>query len=136
MTHSTVLFTFASSKSFGHQLNIYFTSKSDLHRNILFRVTYIEIWFTDQNSIPLEKFFCKRSNSFSSKYGQKLLDATIKLSTDAVKTASTRTIPKIAEAAAGDLVGNKIAKTITKRNREDPKKLTVEKISMERHIRP
>ena len=42
----------------------------------------------------------------------------------------------MAEAAAGDLVGNKITKKITKRNREDPKKLTVEKISMERHIRP
>ena len=44
----------------------------------------------------------------SNKYGQKLQDSAKKSTTDATKTASKRTIYKIAE-ATGDLIGNKIA---------------------------
>ena len=44
----------------------------------------------------------------SNKYGQKLLGSAKKSTTDATKTASKRTIYKIAE-ATGDLIGNKIA---------------------------
>ena len=50
--------------------------------------------------------------SLSSKYGQKLLDSSKKGTTDAIKTASKRTIKKTAE-ATGDLIGNKIADKIT-----------------------
>ena len=48
----------------------------------------------------------------SNKYGQKLLDSAKKSTTDAIKTASKRTIQKAAE-ATGDLIGNKIADKIT-----------------------
>ena len=48
----------------------------------------------------------------SNKYGQKLLDSAKKSTTDAIKTASKRTIQKTAE-ATGDLIGNKIAYKIT-----------------------
>ena len=48
----------------------------------------------------------------SSKYGQKPLDSAKKSTTDAVKTASKRSIQKTAEATA-DLIGNKIANKIT-----------------------
>ena len=50
--------------------------------------------------------------SLSSKYGQKLLDSAKKSTTDAIKTASKRTIQKTAE-ATGDLIGNKIADKIS-----------------------
>ena len=50
--------------------------------------------------------------SLSNKYGQKLLDSAKKSTTDAIKTASKRTIQKTAE-ATGDLIGNKIADKIT-----------------------
>ena len=46
--------------------------------------------------------------SLSNKYSQKLLDSAEKFTTDAIKTASKRAIPKTAE-AAGDLIGNTIA---------------------------
>ena len=49
--------------------------------------------------------------SLSNKYGQKLLDSAKKSTTDAIKTASKRTIQKTAE-ATGDLIGNKIADKI------------------------
>ena len=48
----------------------------------------------------------------SNKYSQKLVDAAKKSATDAIETASKRTIQKTAEATA-DLVGNKIADKIT-----------------------
>ena len=48
----------------------------------------------------------------SNKYGQKLIDSAKKTTTDAIKTASKRTIQKIAE-ATGNLIGNKIANKIT-----------------------
>ena len=51
-----------------------------------------------------------KGKSLSNKYGQKLLNSAKKSATDAIKTASKRTIQKIAE-ATGDLVGNKIAVT-------------------------
>ena len=50
--------------------------------------------------------------SLSNKYGQKLLDSAKNFTTDAIKTASKRTIQKIAE-ATGDLIGNKIADKTT-----------------------
>ena len=50
--------------------------------------------------------------SLSNKYGQKLLDSAKKSTTDAIKTASKRTIQKTAE-ATGDLIGNKTADKIT-----------------------
>ena len=50
--------------------------------------------------------------SLSNKYGQKLLDSAKKSTTDAIKTASKRSIQKTAE-ATGDLTGNKIADKIT-----------------------
>ena len=49
--------------------------------------------------------------NLSNKYGQKLLDSAEKSTTDAVKTASKRTIQKLAE-ATGDLIGNKITDKI------------------------
>ena len=50
--------------------------------------------------------------SLSNKYGQKILDSAKKSTTDAIKTASKRTIQKTAE-ATGDLIHNKIADKIT-----------------------
>ena len=50
--------------------------------------------------------------SVSNKYGQKILDSAKKSTTDAIKTASKRTIQKTAEATV-DLIGNKIADKIT-----------------------
>ena len=52
------------------------------------------------------------SKHLSNKYIQKLLDTTKKFTTDAIKTASKREIPKTAE-AYGDLIGNKIPDKIT-----------------------
>ena len=48
----------------------------------------------------------------SIKYGQKLLDITKKLATNALTTASKRALQKTAD-TTGDLVGNKIADKIT-----------------------
>ena len=72
--------------------------------------------------------------SLSSKYGQKLLDSAKKSTTDAIKTASKRAIPKTAE-ATGDLIGNKIADKITSiskkssNNNNDDVELTTHKKS-------
>ena len=49
---SRALRTFVSNKLIGH--SEYFTNKLYLLRNIRFRVPYIKVWFTDQNSMPLE----------------------------------------------------------------------------------
>ena len=79
--------------------------------------------------------------NLSNKYGQLFLDSTKKSTTEAIKTASKRTIQKTAEAAV-DLIGNKIAENITSvseiRSKElphyetkiDPEKATPKK----RHI--
>ena len=48
----------------------------------------------------------------SNKYSKKLLDRAKKSTTDAIKTASKKTIQKLAE-ATGDLISNKIADKIT-----------------------
>ena len=50
--------------------------------------------------------------SLSNTYGQKLLDSAKKSTTDAIKTASKRSIQKTAE-ANGDLIGNKITDKVT-----------------------
>ena len=101
----------------------------------------IEVWFTDQNSKPLEiedkvnitlvtkvqNIICKRLSTFvfcekcektiskklSSKHKQKLLDHAKKSATDAFKTASKRALQKTAE-ATGDFIGNKITNKIIK----------------------
>ena len=49
--------------------------------------------------------------SLNNKYDQKLLDSTKNPTTDAIKTASNRTIQKTAD-ATGDWIGNKIADII------------------------
>ena len=69
--------------------------------------------------LSLAKNMWKR---LSNKYGQKLLDSAKKSTTDAIKTASKRTIQKTAE-ATGDLIGNKIADKITSVSKEPAKKL-------------
>ena len=56
----------------------------------------------------------------SSKYGQKILDSAKKSATDAIKTASKRAIKKTAEATS-DLIGNKIADTITSVSKKSKK---------------
>ena len=58
----------------------------------------------------------------SNKYGQKRLDSTKKSTTDAIKTASKRAIPKTAEATS-DLIGNKIADKITSVSKNSSGKL-------------
>ena len=60
----------------------------------------------------LLSFANNMGKNLSNKYGQKHLDSDKKSTTDAIKTASKRVIPKTAE-AAGDLIGNKIANKIT-----------------------
>ena len=55
----------------------------------------------------------KMPKRVSSKYGQKLLDSTKKVATDALRTASKRAIQKTVE-ATGDLVSNEIPENITK----------------------
>ena len=55
------------------------------------------------------KNVCK---NLSNKHSQKLLDSAKKSTRDEIKTASKRTIQKIAE-ETGDLTGNKIADKIT-----------------------
>ena len=50
--------------------------------------------------------------NLSNKYGRKLLNSAKKFRTDAIKTASRRTIQKAAE-ATGDLIVNQIAYKIT-----------------------
>ena len=49
----------------------------------------------------------------SGKYSEKLLDYSKQSATDVFKTASKRAIQKTAD-ATGDLIGNKIAKLLTK----------------------
>ena len=58
----------------------------------------------------------------SNKYGQKLLDGAKKSTTDSIKTASKRAIPKKSE-AMGDLIGNKSADKITSISKKLDKEL-------------
>ena len=55
----------------------------------------------------------KVAKNSNNKYSQKLVDSAKNSTTDAIKTASKRAIPKTAK-ATGDLYGNKIADKITK----------------------
>ena len=75
--------------------------------------------------------------NLSNKYGQKLLDSAKKSTTDAIKTASKRAIPKTAE-ATGDLIGNKIADKITSLSKKSPKELQNDEIEVtkKRYISP
>ena len=57
-------------------------------------------------------FHKNMAQGLSNKYGQKLLDSAKKTKTDAIKTASKRTIQKTAK-STGDLIGNKIADKMT-----------------------
>ena len=83
-------------------------------------------------------------NTLSNKYGQKLLDSAKKSRTDAIKTASKRSIQKTVETTA-DLIGNKIADKITsvskkKSTKELPKNATEEDVEIatpkKRYISP
>ena len=56
----------------------------------------------------------------SSKYGQKIINTVKKSATDAIKTASKRTIQKTAE-GTGDLIDNKIADKITSVSKKSKK---------------
>ena len=64
------------------------------------------------------------ARSMSNKYGKKLADTAKKSATDAIKTASKRTIQKNAE-ATGDLIGNKIANKITSISKKPVKELPI-----------
>ena len=95
---------------------------------------------------PRDRVYVKRygfmsfARSMSNKYGKKLVDKARKSATDAIKTASTRAIQKTVE-ATGDLVGNKIADTITSVSKKSTKKLLtideeVELTTHKRYISP
>ena len=83
--------------------------------------------------------FISFARSMSNRYWKKLLDTAKKSATDAIKTASKRTIQKTAE-ATGDLIGNKTADKITSiskkpsniSNNDDVELITHKK----RHISP
>ena len=60
--------------------------------------------------------------NLSNKYCQKLLDSAKKSTTNAIKTASKRTIQKTAEATA-DLIGNKIVDKIASVSKKSTKEL-------------
>ena len=70
------------------------------------------------SSEPRERIYVKGygflsfARNMSSKYGQNLVDAAEKSTTDAIKTASKRAIQKTAE-ATGDMIGNNIPDKIT-----------------------
>ena len=66
--------------------------------------------------------FMSFARSMSNRYGKKLVDTAKKSATDAIKTASKRTIQKTAEATGG-LVGNKIADKITNVSKKSTNKL-------------
>ena len=68
--------------------------------------------------------FMSFARSMSNKYGKKLADTAKKSATDAIKTASKRTIQKNAE-ATGDLIGNKIANKITSISKKPVKELPI-----------
>ena len=66
-----------------------------------------------RDRIYVEEYgFMSFAGSMSNKYGKKLVDTAKISATDAVKTASKRTIQKTAE-ANGELIGNKTADKIT-----------------------
>ena len=129
---SKVSFTFVPNKQFGQLINIVphsLTMLSTTNTEFLF----IEVWFTDENSKPLEiednfnliliiglrystqpkirKYvkgygFLSFAKKFGNKYGEKLMDNATKTGMDAAKIASKKVVQKTAE-ATGDLIGNK-----------------------------
>ena len=68
-------------------------------------------------------FAKKMGKNLSNKQGQKLLDSTKKITTDAIKSASKRAIQKTTE-ATGDSIGNKIADQITSAAKKICKRIT------------
>ena len=97
--------TFVPGKSSGQLLDI-------SPENVIFLKTfdsefsYIEVWFTDQNSNPLEIEDKTNFTLSTTKNDVQLISTKRCTATDALKTASKRTIQKTAE-ATGDLIGNK-----------------------------
>ena len=67
--------------------------------------------------------------NISNKYSQKLVDGAKKSATDAIKTASKRAIQKTAE-ATGDLIGKKIADTITSVSKKSRKEFHSKELSL------
>ena len=70
----------------------------------------------------------KVAKNISSKYNQKLADAAIKSTTDAIKTALKKAVQKTDE-ATGDLVRNKIADKYTSTSKKALKKSRDEELS-------
>ena len=68
------------------------------------------------NSKNAKKIF-DTSKSMKNKYGKKILDNSLSAGKDFAKIAGKKVLTKSAE-ATGDLIGNKIADRITKRNKE------------------
>ena len=95
------------------------------------KITYIKMRYSIE---PKNRIYVKGYGSsaksmgknFSNKYNQKILDRAKKSTTDAIKTASNRSIQKTAE-ATGDLIGNKIANKITSVSKKSNKELSNEK---------
>ena len=153
---SRAFYTFVPNKPFGSLLEISPTNHIFLKT---FNSEYDEIivWFTDQNSQPLEiedrknewwlneasiikmtysieprdrihvkgygflSFAKNMGKRLSNEYGQKRLDSAKKSTTDAIKTASKKSIQKTVEAIS-DLIGNKIADKITSVSKKKSKK--------------
>ena len=150
---SKVLFTFVITKKFGqlitispHKLTALKTTKAEFQS--------IQLWFTDQNNIPLEiedsvnitliidqtlqtqpkyRKYVKRygfflfARKFGDKYGKKLMDTAARTRIDAAKTSSKWVVKKAAE-ATGYLIGNKIADKITSGGRPKEKTKKAEEI--------
>ena len=80
------------------------------------------------------------SKSLSNKCSQNLLDRAEKSTTDAIKTTSRRAIKKTTTEATGDLIGNKIAGSITKVSKTSQNNSKAvkseEDMSKERYISP
>ena len=70
----------------------------------------------------------KNGENISNKYHQKLVDSAKKFATDALRTASKRSIQKTAEVAR-DLISNKIADKITSVSKKSPKELHSKELS-------
>ena len=121
---------FISSKPFSQLLNI--SPTNHIYTETLYlHFSYIKVWFTFQNSMPLEiedryiwicyvwiyfgfsSFGKNMDKSLRSKYRQKIAENTKKLANNALKTASKRAIQKATEATC-DLFENKIVEKITK----------------------
>ena len=144
------MYTFVPNKPFGSLLEISPTNHIFLKT---FNSEYdgIKVWFTDQNSQPLEievrvnftmvikwrlykwdiqlnqgygfLSFAKTINkNLSNKYGQKLLDSSKASTTDAIKTPSKRAIQKTAQ-AIGDFIDNENADKIRSVSKKSTKEL-------------